>query len=460
MKHKFSFLILLIVLPKIIFALSEHDFAYIGEIQTQANTPFYELDIPSAVYETISRADLGDLRVLNGNGQVVPHGLRSMAMIRTNKTDVINPPFYPLYQQTGESVNDLHLSIKRNSQGEVINIHSYSPKQSKTKLLSGYLLDLRKWKKPVDEIKVVWKNPDGKSFIRKLNISQSSNLETWRLIALGKTLVNLSYQNHQLTNDTITLNHSKAKYIRIMFSDKKAGLELKSIQVSHTKQSTSQQRNWQAVSVSTTNRAGEYTFHHKLKTLARQLQIKLPENNTVVRVMVLSRINKDQPWIHRGSTLLYRLSVNGSDIEKSNINISASRDNQWLLRFDQQGGGIGSGLPKVKLEWQPQQLVFVARGEPPFRVVWGSAQIQPMLINANQLLPISIKNTSDNTNYKSSIVSTAELQIDTIRSINKKVLTPKPKEINWQQWMLWILLVSAAAILIWMAVRLMKKMDN
>jgi len=51
MKHKLTLLILLIILPKIILALSEQDFAYIAETQINGSTPYYELEIPAAVYD-------------------------------------------------------------------------------------------------------------------------------------------------------------------------------------------------------------------------------------------------------------------------------------------------------------------------------------------------------------------------------------------------------------------------
>lgn len=454
MKHKLTLLILLITLPKIILALSEHDFAYIAETQTNGNTPYYELEIPTVVYETISRPDLGDLRVLNGNGHVVPHGLRRTAIQRNKKTETKKIPFYPLYQQAGQSISNLHLNIKRNAQGEVINIHSRLPNNEQNNRLAGYLIDLREWKNPVNQLKIIWKNSDNTSFIRKLKISKSSNLERWRLIASGKTLVNLSYQNHHLMENTINIYSAKTNYLQLLFQDQKPGLEIESIEVKYTQSSTYKKQNWKNISIHSTTTAGEYTFQNQLKSLARQLDIKLPENNTVVNVQVLSRTNNEQPWRYRGSTLLYRLSVNGTDIEKTKINISPNRDNQWLLRFNQQGGGIGYGTPQIKLSWYPQQLVFVARGQAPYRVVWGSAKVKSVNINANQLLPHVPNNAVSDAN----MISTALFLTDTTRAINKQALEPKAKEINWRHWILWIALIAAALMLIYMAVRLMKKM--
>ena len=456
MKLKLSLLLFIFALPKLLLALDQNDFAYIAETQTKKVTPYYELEIPTEVYRTITRTDLGDLRVFNRDGHVVPHGLRSQALIRTQKTEIIRIPYFPLYQQAGKKVGDLHLNIKRNSQGEVIDIHSRPGKENSDKRLSGYLLDLRDWDKPVQQIKLNWKNPGNESFIRKLRISRSHNLEHWQYVAAGKTLVNMAYQNHLLKENTINVATPKTKYLKLMFEDQKPGLELDSIEVGFTKYTRTKKQNWNTVTVKAAAAKGEYSFSNNLKAYAHQLDIKLPENNTVVRVHVLSRANAEGQWRHHGTSLLYRLSVNGNNIEKSKMTISPNRDKYWLLRFEQQGGGLGSGLPTVKFSWYPQQLVFVARGEAPYRVAWGSTRVEPVNVNANQLLPNLDTMGLSNEN----VISAAHLLTDTMRSVNKKMLKPKEKEINWQHWILWIVLVVSALMLIWMAVRLMKKMAD
>jgi|GEM_PF-3333666 len=456
MKLKLSLLLCTLALPKLLLAIGQHDFAYIAETDTTENTPFYELEVPTVVYETITRPDLGDLRVLNGEGQVVPHGLRNTKIEQNEKVEKANVPFFPLYQQSGQPGSDLSLNIQRGPGGEIINIKSHLPGNNKDQHLSGYLLDLRKWDKPISKIIINWKNPGNESFIRKLRISKSHNLEHWQFVASGKTLVNMAYQNHKLTDKTIKLPVAKTNYLRLRFEDQKPGLEVDSIQVFHTQSSYKRIKNWKTVTLKKTNEEGEFTFNPGLKTLARTLDVKLPDNNTVVRVKVLSRSNDEEEWRHRGSALLYRLTVNGTNIEQSTVNIYANRDTQWLLKFDQQGGGIGTGFPKVKLSWYPQTLVFVARGEAPYRVAWGSTRVKPVNVNANQLLPNLNKNGLSNEN----MISTAVLLSDTMRPVNKQMLQPKEKEINWQHWILWFVLVAAAFMLIWMAVRLMKKMAD
>jgi hypothetical protein len=455
MKLKLSVLLCTLALPKLLLAIGQHDFAYIAETETTENTPFYELEIPTVVYETITRTDLGDLRVLNGEGEVVPHGLRSAKIEQHEKVEKANIPFFPLYQQSEQPESDLSLNIQRGPSGEIININSRIP-GNKDQRLSGYLLDLRKWNKPISKIIVNWKNPGKESFIRKLRISKSHNLERWQYVASGKTLINMAYQNHKLTEKAIKLQVAKTNYLQLRFEDQQPGLEVDSIQVFHTESTYKKLRNRKTVNLKKTNEEGEFTFKPGLKTLARALEVKLPDNNTVVRVKVFSRSSDEQEWLHRGSALLYRLTVNDTSIEQSTVNIYANRDSQWLIKFDQQGGGIGSGLPEVKLSWYPQTLVFVARGEAPYRVAWGSTRVKRVSVNANQLLPNLNKNGLNNEN----IISTAVLLSDTMRPVNKQMLQPKEKEINWQHWILWIVLVAAALMLIWMGVRLTKKMAD
>ena len=55
------------------------DFAYGMPIEADGEAALYEIEIPAAVYRTVTRSDLGDIRVFNGQGEVVPHALKQSA---------------------------------------------------------------------------------------------------------------------------------------------------------------------------------------------------------------------------------------------------------------------------------------------------------------------------------------------------------------------------------------------
>jgi len=59
----------------------------------------------------------------------------------------------------------------------------------------------------------------------------------------------------------------------------------------------------------------------------------------------------------------------------------------WLLRVEQNNGGIGSGVPQLQAGWQPHQLLFVTRGNAPFQIAYGNSEIKPAEFRMQNVLP-------------------------------------------------------------------------
>ena len=55
--------------------LTPEDFAYRSVISLSGAGPFHQVALPLAVYEGVTSADLADLRVFNGQGEVLPYAL-------------------------------------------------------------------------------------------------------------------------------------------------------------------------------------------------------------------------------------------------------------------------------------------------------------------------------------------------------------------------------------------------
>jgi hypothetical protein len=71
------------------------DFAYGMPIHADAQDALYELEIPAAVYRGVTRTDLGDVRVFNGHGEVVPHALRPRASSSSESGAAVSLPGFP-----------------------------------------------------------------------------------------------------------------------------------------------------------------------------------------------------------------------------------------------------------------------------------------------------------------------------------------------------------------------------
>ena len=87
-------------------------------VTVSGDSPFYEMELPLAVYRGSVRSDLGDLRVFNAAGRIVPHALRRPGN-RTLREEVTASelPFFPLPQGAGQAAGDLAVHVERDAAG-------------------------------------------------------------------------------------------------------------------------------------------------------------------------------------------------------------------------------------------------------------------------------------------------------------------------------------------------------
>jgi hypothetical protein len=87
------------------------------------------------------------------------------------------------------------------------------------------------------------------------------------------------------------------------------------------------------------------------------------------------------------TTVLYRMEHGGQKLANPDLRIAATATQRWLLRVDPRGGGLGGGMPVLHAGWLPHRLLFVARGEPPFKLVFGNPGAAPAAMAPRALLP-------------------------------------------------------------------------
>jgi hypothetical protein len=71
-----GFIAALLLVPLTAFAERSSDFAYGISVQPASADALVQIEVPQAVYETVVRADLGDVRVFNAADESVPHAFR------------------------------------------------------------------------------------------------------------------------------------------------------------------------------------------------------------------------------------------------------------------------------------------------------------------------------------------------------------------------------------------------
>ena len=191
-----------------------------------------------------------------------------------------------------------------------------------------------------------------------------------------------------------------------------------------------------------------------------RLRVALPEANTIVQIEVLTRDRAEQPWRSVARGVAYRLNRSGSEMLSPDIAISAPAERWWMIRIDQRGGGLGSGLPTLNAGWVPHQLVFAARGAAPFTLAYGNRGAVPGALPIASLIP----------GYRDDAVGTVRVaKTDATPTVNVQAASMQAQkelggavrleeQTDWKRWSLWAVLGLGVVVLGGMAWRLMKQL--
>ena len=117
---------------------------------------------------------------------------------------------------------------------------------------------------------------------------------------------------------------------------------------------------------------------------------------------------------------------------------------EWMARAEPQAGWVAAVAPRIEVQWHDAQVVFVARGDPPFRLAFGNRDAKGTWMPVSTLVP----------GYKrGDEMKIAEAEIGAVES-------GPPESSRRAAWKLtlWALLVIAVAVLGFMAWRLFRRM--
>lgn len=429
---------------------AEHpeDFAYAVPIDINGNEALYQLELPQSVYEGAAHADLGDLAVFNGAAEAVPFALKPRPSPTTTSAPLIDLPYFPLQGSQGTGADALDIRAERNAAGTIVRVISRESKSSATRALSGYLVDASGFKASLKALELDW-NTDKAGFSGVMRAEGSNDLIHWSTLASQAPIVNLEFGGQRLVQKTIDLASAQYKYLRLSWPASQKPLTLTSLRGLPADVTVELSRQWKQVRGISGAQPGDYEFDLGGHLPVDRVRVVLPEDNTLVSAQLLARDKSDQPWQPITAGVLYRLRRDGLDLGNRELAVARGSWRYWLLRVDQKGGGLGRGTPTMEAGWVPQQLVFVARGNAPFQLAYGSAHATPSAYPIETVVP----------GWRSD----SEIEAATARTGIQKALagvSALKKKPDYKTYMLWGSLIVGVLVLGWMAWRLMGDMQR
>lgn len=431
--------------------LRSADFAYGVAIETKGEAPFHEFSVPQAVYETATRADLGDVRVFNGRDEVVPHALRRAAAAKaTGAWTTLT--LFPVRGSAARAPGELSLRVDRNKLGSIVRVRASEGAVANAPVVL-YIAETRNKEKPIRTLEVDWKDSGGEGFAGRLAVDASDNLQSWHTVVAEAPVLRLRHAGELLDRRQVMLGALNAKYLRLRWVDPTVTAPVLSVlSVEHVIDAPPPERQWLVLAnVTAGEQRGEYLYMLAGQMPVDRVRIRLPQTNAVAHADVQSRSERGGAWQRRAGGLIYRVNKGGTDVLQDDFVVTPiAGAREWRLTLSQKDGGLGDAPPVVEVGWQPHTLVFGARGDGPYRFVYGKAGLAPADASIEQLLAT----TRDG--QPKFVAQPAQLGTPEVLGGERR-LKLSLADRSWRTWTLWAVLGAGVLLLGWMAARLARQ---
>jgi hypothetical protein len=433
--------------------LQRDDFAYGMDLTISGSHPVYGLNIPAAVYQGCTAADLGDLRVFNAD-HTVPHLLRSQVSKETKRPAQVLP-FFPLFSKTqGRNGSPPDLHIATNKQGTIIDIRRNAHEES-NQVVTAYILDTSGLEQPADWLELTWEG-QGEQFSASVRLDSSNDLNNWQTQIGSAALAELRFGGHTLLRKRIVVPRGihRKTYLRLSWPAGKDGVRLTDIRAGYNREKQAHPRTLLALTGQALPVTEQGTLHYQYDSKGffpvDQLKILLPEQNSLSQIAVFSRADEKVSWKRRISLLVYRMTVDGVNLDSGTININRTADRYWLLELED-NSGIRQA-PSLELGWLPGQLVFLAQGEKPYTLAYGRADLGAARSQVDRLLQ------AVDPQSEKQLVAPAQAGPQKILG-GEEMLKPV-RALPWRHWLLWAVLVTGVLVVGMMALKLYREMNG
>ena len=466
-------------------AAPSDDYAYAWPLQTQGESAAWQVELTPEVYAAITRADLGDIEVINAAGEAVP--IAPVPVSRATLENLNSVPLFllPQVSTNAPSAGDeaIRLNIQRDPDGHLhaldVGLGGASGQiaQGATrKPPRDILLDASAMHEPLAGLRIDWQSAPGATgnATPQFSVSASDDLQQWHSIIANASLLHLEQDGNTLDRHEIPFAGIRAAYLRVRRLDAGAELPALDIKIRTVAYSTAAQsgRQWlratldggdthhvDAVHLPATDGTSTvaYRYHLPAALAIEAIRVGLADDNSLTRISVLSHArvqNEKSPlWTPRMNGIAFRLRQGDAIIDNDDFGVSSGgREQDWRVEVTTPL----AHAPTLSVAYRPDRFVFLAQGAAPYRLVAGSARTHrgdyPV---ETALAPLRAKLGKD---WQPPLAALG--QRETLQGERALIAAPPaPKPFDWRSALLWIVLIGAAALVGGLALSLLRKPD-
>lgn len=431
-------------------AAVDEEYAWQWTLSPQvADSGAYRVALDTAVYTAMQSRGLQDLDVVNAGGDTVPASIlpaQSPALLGGERLAL---PWFPLPSGPRDLGNDISLQVQRDADGSVRRVETRlsGTRVAQERGTEAWLVDASGVEGGIAALWLEWE-PAGQPLDVAYRVEGSDDLRDWRVLQPRAPLVDLVRGEQRLQQRRVPLQ-GRARYLRLLPSDGSGALRLTAVSAELPPSRADIAWQWQDLAGRVASERGvqhyEYTLDGRFPIERVDLGLS---GNSAGEWTLYSRDDAALPWTRRaGPWVSFQV---GSDARVDRSPPQALdgpvRDRYWKLS----GSSAATQPPQLRLGWQPELLVFVAQGQPPFRLVAGSARATRAPAPVPQLLEAIRRQRGDA--WQPATASLGARQPLAGERALQAGTTPE----DWKAWLLWILLVGGALLVAGFAITLLR----
>jgi Protein of unknown function (DUF3999) len=415
-----------------------------------ADRPLIETTVPDVVYQKVTRPDLGDMRVFNAEGTPVPHAFCAAPETTAATVSIHHLPVFDLRD------------IERLSSGPRIEVQTAGGTQMNVQegategIESGarrstHIIDARGVGFPLRAIQFDWRSPDGASEAR-VRIESSEDLDRWTVVVPESALLFARRGAQQIERERIELPQRQHAYLRVARVDGGPSLLINSVTAESVQAGADIEPLWFMAANEQSSDGATLVFDSERLAPVRYARVRLPQENSSARITLESRADEKSQWREQWSGETYLIVTPQQRRESPPARFAPTTDRHWRVRI--RDGQQSYQDTMLELGYRPTRMRFLAQGSGPFTLAFGSRRAEPTAASACDALLADVGSAER-----------ANLIVEGFHA-NPRVLggdtalEPLPQKTPIRLVVLWSVLIGGVALLIAMALSLLKRVRS
>ena len=436
------------------------DFKYKQGLNTSDTEAMgFQLTVPEHVYQQSEHSHLHDLRVLNAQGDQVPMRLSLMPDDIKRSVSESTLPIFSLNHTVNTPLRSKQVTTSWQGDVQQFTVETSESVQrfikSQEQLHSDrFLLDATSLKQAlVTGLKVDWQFETAGNRVFYVEVKGSNDLSSWKTLKSKHKLIELNTGQRVVLENHIPLYAKAYDYYQLRFLSQPVPT-VNSVKASLSSHSTSQSLNHKRLlsyDVLDSEKHGHALIWqtdgvYPIESYVFDFQYK----NLMADVQLYSKATENGRWQKVINGQFYQLGTGDMAMEKNALSFRPNNHKFWKLTT--QSSISSQWINGLSYAWRPHQLQFLAQGDSPYSLTYGSKDLnRPANNRWYQQLNSQVK-----TSMFSDKITTGQV----IELAPQPRPEPEPEEMPLSRFIFWGLLVIVLSGLFYMASRLMREVSS